>query len=118
MYRNLGYLIVVDISPSQSLNWISGTFLNKFMYWKSQPLSFSTPLKVVQAIMIPTICYFLPLLPWTKKSLYYLAYSLKYTLWKKELKTGMSWVSWNNIHLYPKVFRGSCISKFRRPYGG
>ena len=95
--RHLGYPIGVDISTSQSLNWISGTILDKFMYWKSQAWPFSTRLKVVQAIMIPMISYFLPLLPWTKKSLDRLARSLKYTLWKKESRLGMSWVSWNNI---------------------
>ena len=30
--RHLGYPIGVDISPSQGLNWISGTILDKFMY--------------------------------------------------------------------------------------
>jgi hypothetical protein len=68
------------------------------MYWKSQAWPFSTRLKVVQAIMIPMISYFLPLLPWTKKSLDHLARSLKYTLWKKDTNLGMSWVSWNNIY--------------------
>ena len=82
--RHLGYPIDVDISSSQSLNWISGTILDKFMYWKSQAWPFSTRLKVVQAIMIS---YFLPLLPWTKKSLDHLARSLKYTLWKKLKET-------------------------------
>ena len=71
--RHLGYPIGVDISSSQSLNWISGTILDKFMYWKSQAWSFSTRLKVVQVIMIPMISYFFPLLPWTKKSIDHLA---------------------------------------------
>ena len=89
----LGYPIGVDVSSSQCLNWISGTILDKFMYWKSQAWSFSTRLKVVQAIMILMISYFLPLLSWTKKSLDHLARSLKYTLWKTGTKLGMSWVS-------------------------
>ena len=67
------------------------------MYWKSQAWPFSTYLKVVQAIMIPMISYFLPLLPWTMKSLNQLARSLKYILWLKESNFGMSWVPWNNI---------------------
>ena len=41
---------------------------------------------MVQAITISMISYFLPLLPWTKKSLDQLARSLKYILWKKESK--------------------------------
>jgi hypothetical protein len=95
--RHLGYPIGVDISPSQSLNWISGTISDKFIYWKSQAWPFATRLKVVQAIMIPMISYFLPLLPWTKKSLDQLARTLKYTLWKKEFKIGINWVSWTHI---------------------
>ena len=70
--QHLGYPIV-DVSSSQSLNWMSSTILDNFMYRKSQAWPFSTRLKVVQAIMIPMIPYFLPLLPWTKKSLDYLA---------------------------------------------
>ena len=95
--RHLGYPIGVDISPSQSLNWISGTISDKFIYWKSQAWPFATRLKVVQAIMIPMISYFLPLLPWTKKSLDQLAQALKYTLWNKEFKIGINWVSWTHI---------------------
>ena len=109
MCRHLGYPVRVDISLSKSLNWISGTILDKFMYWKSQAWSFSTRLKVVQAIMIPIISYFLPLLPllhWTKKSLYQLARSL--TLWKKDY---MSWVSWNNI-CTPKRLREVALLNF------
>ena len=95
--RHLGYPIGVDISPNQSLTWISGTISDKFIYWKSQAWPFATRLKVVQAIMIPMISYFLPLLPWTKKSLDHLARALRYTLWKKESNIGISWVSWLHI---------------------
>ena len=42
----------------QHLGYLVGTILDKFMYWKSQALSFSTRLKVVQAIMIPILSYF------------------------------------------------------------
>ena len=59
--QHLGYPIV-DVSSSQSLNWMSSTILDNFMYRKSQAWPFSTRLKVVQAIMIPMISYFLPLL--------------------------------------------------------
>ena len=75
---HLGYPIGVDISSSQSLNWISSTILNKFMYCKSQAWPFNIRLKVVQAIMIPMISCFLPLLlPWTKKSLDQIGHSLQ-----------------------------------------
>ena len=106
--RHLGYPIGVDILPSQSLNWISGTLLDKFIYWKSQAWPFATRLKVVQAIMIPMISYFLPLLPWTKKSLDHLARALKYTLWKKESRLGISWISWSHI-CTPKRLGGAAL---------
>ena len=77
-------IIGVNILQSKSLNWMSGTTLDNLMYWKSQAWSFGTRLKVVQAIVIPKFSYFLPLLPWTKKSLDHLACSLKYKLWMKE----------------------------------
>ena len=95
--RHLGYPIGVDISPNQSLTWISRTISDKFIYWKSQGWPFATRLKVVQPIMIPMISYFLPLLPWTKKSLDHLARALRYTLWKKESNIGINWVSWLHI---------------------
>ena len=66
---HLGYPIGVDISSSQSLNWISGTILDKVMYWKSQAWSFSTRLKVVQAIMIPVISLSTVTMAKNKKSL-------------------------------------------------
>ena len=98
MYRHLDFPIDVDISPSQSLNWISDTILDKYMYWMSQAWSFGTHLKVVQAIMVPMISYFLPLLPWTKKSLDHLACSLNIHHRTKGSNFGMSWVSWSNIY--------------------
>ena len=69
--RHLGYPIGVDISSSQSLNWISGTILDKFMYWKSQAWSFSTRLKVVQAITIPMVYYFLAIITMEKVGIYH-----------------------------------------------
>ena len=63
------------------------------MYWKSQAWPFSTSLNVVKATMIPMVSCFLPLLPWSNESRDQLTRSLKYTLWKKESKFGMSWVS-------------------------
>jgi hypothetical protein len=95
--RHLVYPIGVIISSSQSLNWIFGTISNKFIYWKSQAWPFATRLKVVQAIMIPMISYFLPLLPWTKKSLDQSPRALKYILWRKEFKIGINWVLWTYI---------------------
>ena len=91
-YLGLGYPIRIDISLSQSLNCISSTTLDKFMNWTSQAWLFCTRLKVVQAIMIPMISSFLPLLPWTKKSLYHLPRSQKYTSRNKDSNFGMSWV--------------------------
>ena len=103
--RHLGYLIGVDISSSQSLNWISGTILDKFMYWKSQAWPFSTRLKVVQAIMIS---YFLPLLPWTKKSLDHLALSLKIYTMEERNKTWYE-LDITEQYLYPKWLGGVAL---------
>jgi hypothetical protein len=87
----------VDISPYQSLTWISRIVSNKLIYWKSQAWPFATHLKVVQVIMILIISYFFPLLPWTKKSFDQFSCALKYTLWKKESNIGISWVSWFHV---------------------
>ena len=45
MCQHLRYPIGVDISPSQSLNWISRTILDKFMYWKYEAWSFGLLIK-------------------------------------------------------------------------
>ena len=71
--HHLGYSTSVDTSPSQSLNWISDTNVDKFMYQKSQAWTFSTCLKVVQEIIISIISYFLHVLSWRKKSPNHLA---------------------------------------------
>ena len=72
--HHLGYSTSVDTSPSQSLNWISDTNVDKFMYQKSQAWTFSTCLKVVQEIIISIISYFLHVLSWRKKSPNHLAH--------------------------------------------
>ena len=65
--------------------------------------------------MIPMISYFLPLLPWTKKSLDHLARSLKYTM----EETNKPWYELGIMeqYLYPKTVRECRFTKFRRSYG-
>ena len=44
--------------------------------------------------MEPMILYYVPLLPWTKKALHFV---LRYLLWKKRDKMGITWVVWNHL---------------------
>ena len=75
---------------------------------KSQPWPFHVRLKVVQCIMEPMILYYLPLLPWTKKALHSILQPLRYLLWKKRDKMGITWVAWNHLAT-PKRLGGTGI---------
>ena len=48
----------------------------------------------------------LPLLPWTKKALHSVWQPLRYLLWKKRDKTGITWVARNHLET-PKRLGGS-----------
>ena len=65
-------------------------------------------LNVVQCIMEPIILYYLSLLPWTKKDLHSILQPLRYLLWRKRDRMGITWVAWNNL-VTPKHFGGDTI---------
>ena len=69
---HLGYPIGVDASNVKLVDWASRQFEDKFKYYKSQMWPFHVRLKVVQPIMIPILSYYLPLLPWSKKIVWFL----------------------------------------------
>ena len=95
--RHLGYPIGNDISSDKLVGWIQRRIHEKFMYWKSQTWPFHVRLKVVQAIMIPMVSYFLPLLPWSKKHIDKLSATMRFLLWKRKEKVGRSWMAWEHI---------------------
>ena len=53
----------------------------------------------------------LPLLPWTKKALHSLLQPLRYLLWKKSDKMGITWVAWNHLAT-PKRLGGTGILNY------
>ena len=76
MYQHLGgYSIGVDMPHSQNFNWILGTILDKFLYWKSPAWLFCARPKGVQATMFPMFFVFLPLIVTNKEITRYLARS-------------------------------------------
>ena len=74
------YPITNDISSDKSMGWIERKIQEKFVYSKVQTWAFHVRLKVVQAIIIPMILYFLPLLPRSKKHVDKLLYSILFML--------------------------------------
>ena len=54
------------------------------MYWKSQLWPFHVRLKVMQCILIPMLLYYLPLLPWTKKTLQILLQPFRFMFGERE----------------------------------
>ena len=98
----------MNVTNGQLIEWMSSKLRDKFMYWKSQSWPFHVRLKVVQCIMEPMILYYLPLLPWTKKALHSILQPLRYLLWKKRDKMGITWVAWNHLAT-PKRLGGTGI---------
>ena len=78
------------------------------MYWKSELWPFHVCHKLVQCIMEPMIFYFFPLLPWTKKALQDVLQPLRFMLWRKKDKQGVSWVSWDRLAT-PKRLGGAAL---------
>ena len=54
------------------------------------------------------ILYYSPLLPWTKKALHSILRPLRYLLWEKRDKMGITWVVWNHLAT-PKRLGGTGI---------
>ena len=108
IFRHLGYPLGMNVTNGQLIEWMSSKLRDKFMYWKSQSWQFHVRLKVVQCIMEPMILYYLPLLPWTKKALHSILQPLRYLLWKKRDKMGITWVAWNHLAT-PKRLGGTGI---------
>ena len=70
-----------------------------------------------KCIMIPKQLYFLPLLPWTKKTLQTLFQPLGYTLWRKGENMGATWISWDHLTT-PKQLGGVANLFFGNAFHG
>ena len=108
IYRHLGYPMDVDVSHVQLIDWIGSKLKDKFLYWKTQLWPFHVRLKVVQCILIPMLLYFLPLLPWTKKTLQNILQPIRFMLWRKGEMKGVTWISWDHLAT-PKRLGGAGI---------
>ena len=51
IFQYLRYLLVMNATNGQLIEWMSSKLRDKFMYWKSQSWAFHICLKVVQCIM-------------------------------------------------------------------
>ena len=65
-------------------------------------------LSLNKCIMEPMILYYLPLFPWTKKALHSILQPLRYLLWKKTNKMGITSVAWSHLAI-PKRLGGTRI---------
>ena len=70
--------------------------------------AFHVQLKVVQSIVVPVVLYYLPLLPWSKKTLEMVWHSIWILLWKRKRKIVTWWLAWNHF-CTPKPIDGALI---------
>ena len=95
----------------QMFNWFTGfgsKLKDNFMYWKFQLWLFHVWVKVVQCILIPTLFYFLLLLPWTKKALLNMLQPIRFMLWWTGERMRVTWISWDHLAT-PKWLGGATI---------
>ena len=66
VFRYLGYPLGVDVTNKQLLDWVLDRIRTKILYWHSSEWPLHVRLRITQAILIPYVLYFLPLLDWKK----------------------------------------------------
>lgn len=64
VFRYLGYPIGIEVTNKQLLDWVLDRVRKKIHYWHSSEWPLHVRLRIIQAILIPYVLFFLPLLDW------------------------------------------------------
>lgn len=105
IFRHLGYPIGVDVSNKMLIDWVLEKVKKKILYWKSDQWPLHVRLRIVQAILIPYLLYYLPLLDWKESHLKLIIKILMQFLWNKKQTRSMLCISWDML-CQPKEWGG------------
>ena len=109
VFRYLGYPLGVEVTNKQLIDWVMDKIRKKIQYWHSSEWPLHVCLRIIQAILIPYVLYFLPLLDWKKMHIDNINSILIWFLWNaKTDKQVCPQVGWNILCL-PKKEGGAGI---------
>ena len=97
IFRHLGILLGVDISPKQPFEWMMAKVRTKMQRWDYVLLPFPSKVKIINAYMIRLISFHAPLLKMAKIHWKEFLKPIKRFLWCNNSKSSSPW-QWCNWH--------------------
>ena len=69
VFRYLGYPLGVQVTNKQLIDWVLNKIRKKIQYWHASEWPLHVRIRITQAILVPYVLYYLPLLDWKKSHL-------------------------------------------------
>ncbi|KAH7277312.1 hypothetical protein KP509_39G044900 [Ceratopteris richardii] len=97
VFKYLGYLLGVNVSTKQKIQWVFHRIKCKLELWHSSQWPLHARIRTVQAFLQPYVMYYLLLLDWKRCHLHAIDCLVKSFLWDKKLNCALVISAWDFV---------------------